>query len=107
MNSDRYIHSGVANKSPLRVIVHRKLAKGQVAKGFDPVVATDDSWDVIQSYHQVEIPATHVTCQRQFADCRREIFGQIHQYWGGERLSEGSPGTGRFNFGVSSDNPFQ
>ena len=67
-NSDQYIQSligsGVANKSPLRVIVHRKLAKGQVAKGFDPVAATDDSWDVIQSYHQVEIPATHVTCQR-------------------------------------------
>ncbi|CAL1171968.1 unnamed protein product [Cladocopium goreaui] len=28
----------------------------EVAKGFDPVAATDDSWDVIQSYHQVEIP---------------------------------------------------
>ena len=108
-NSDRYIQSlidsGVASKFPLIIIVHRKLDKGQVAKGFDPVVAIDDSWDVIQSYHQVEIPATHVTCQRQFADCRREILGRIDQYWGGERLPVGSPG--RFNFGVPSDNLFQ
>ena len=108
-NSDRYIQSlvdsGVANKFPLIAIAHRKLDKGQVAKGFDPVAAIDDSWDRIRSYHQVEIPATHVTCQRQFAGCRREIFGRIHQYCGGERLPEGSPG--RFNVGVSSHNPFQ